>query len=250
MNIFKGLYEKAFPYYPILGFKGSEIKDAIFESWGATTSYDSPFLFSNRFETIASIVKAKTLRYRFEKRSGERLKFEEIVTELCPDNTELAEEIATLLNKAVRIDKSIQDLRKRTKYNGKVGVNDNNIDEIVMGPIYYGALYDEFVSSAIDFQSDELNDIFMNEVLIDFEGPIYFGEGNETHKDVVDEDLDQLNKTHIYKSKTMDMLKLPNGGFHLCVDVNKRFKDGDCISTNSAWAFGQEYNRLGVIIIK
>ena len=249
MNIFSALQEFVYPYYPIFDFKGREIKNAIIESWGASTMPE-PYMFSDRLASIASIAKAKSLRYRFEKKEGERLTFEDLIKDLCPNNKDLAEETAILLNKAIRMDKSIQDLRQKTNFDGIVNVSDDSLEEIVTGPIYYGASYDEFISSAIDFQSEELNEILTNEVLLDFEDPIYFGEGNETHEEVLNESLDYLNKMQIYKSRTLDILKTPKGGYLLSVDVDKRFNDGDYISTNSAWIFGQERNRLSVVIIK
>ena len=248
MNIFEGLKQYPFPYFPIFDFWGWEIKDAIFKSWGASCTPD-PFLFPKRLETITSIVKAKALRYRFETKNGERLKFEDLIDELCSADKELAEETAAVLNKAVRLETAIEEFRKKYNFQVKIEFKDEDIDEIVSGPVYYGFSYDNFISSAVDFQSEDLNEIFLNEYLIDFERPIYFNEDNETHKNVVDENLEYLNQMHIYKSKTLDMLKTPRGGFFLCVDVNKRFKNGDCISTDSAWVFGQACRNLEVVII-
>jgi hypothetical protein len=173
-----------------------------------------------------------------------------LLLELCPHNQELAKETAQILNKAINIDKSIQDLRQSNNFDGRVNISDDSLDEIVTGPIYYGASYDEFISSAIDFHSEDLNEIFKNEVLHDFEDPIYFGEGGETREDVLNESLDYLNKMQIYKSRTLDILKTPKGGYLLGVDVDKRFNDGDYISTDSAWIFGQERNNLSVVVIR
>lgn len=247
MNIFSALRVFALPYYPIFNYKGREIWNAIFESWGATTTPD-PYMFSDRLKKIAAIAKAKALRYRYEKREGEKLSFDNLLSELCPHNQELAKETAQLLNKAIQIDKSIQDLRQRTNFDGRVNISDDCLDEIVTGPIYYGASYDEFISSAIDFQSENLNETFTNEVLLDFEDPIYFDD-NSTSKDIIDESLEYLNHMCIFKSKTFDLLKHPKGGFSLCIDVNKRFQDGDRISTDSARMFGQDRNNLYVVII-
>lgn len=248
MNIFSALRVYASPYYPIFNYKGREIWNAIFESWGATAAPDY-YMFSDRLKTIAAIAKAKALRYRFEKREGEVLSFENLLLELCPHNQELAKETTQILNKAIQIDKSIQDLRQRTNFDGRVNVSDESLDEIVTGPIYYGASYDEFISSAIDFQSADLNEIFTNEVLLDFEDPIYFDD-NSTSKVIIDESLVYLNQMCIFKSKSFDLLKHPKGGYSLCIDVNKRFHNGDYISTGSAWMFGQERNNLSVVIIK
>lgn len=247
MNIFSALRAYTLPFYPIFNYKGREIYNAVFESWGASSAPDY-YMFSDRLKTVASIVKAKALHYRFEKRIGERLSFNELILELCPNNQELAEETARLLEKAVRIDKSIQGLRDRTNFDGKVSVGDDNINEIVSGPIYFGSSYDEFMLSAINFESDELNDIFENEVLLDFEDPILFDD-NAKHTDVLDESLEYLNKMIIYKSKTINLLKTPDKGYLLCIDANNRFKNGETISTDSAWIFGQERNRLSVVII-
>ena len=247
MNIFSALRVYTLPYYPIFEYKGREIYNAIFESWGATAAPDH-YMFSDRLKTIASIVKAKALHYRFEKREGEKLSFNELIFELCPDNQELAEEITRILEKAVRIDKSIQDLRKKTNYSDKVSVGDDSINDIVSGPIYYGSSYDEFILSAINFEPDDLNDIFENDVLLDFEDPIYFDD-NATHIDVKDDSLDFLNRMIIYKSKTINLLKAPDRGYFLCVDANNRFRNGETISTDSAWIFGQERNNLSVVVI-
>lgn len=249
MNIFSALRVYASPYYPIFNYKGREIWNAIFESWGATAAPDY-YMFSDRLKTIAAIAKAKALRYRFEKREGEALCFEDLLLELCPHNQELAKETAQILNSAINIDKSIQDLRQKHNFDGRVNISDERLDDIVTGPVYHGASYDEFIASALNFKSEELNEMFTNEILLDFEYPIYFGEENETHEDVLDESLNYLNKMQIYKSRTFDILKTPKGGCFLCIDVNKRFNDGDFVSTESAWIFGQNTNRLSVVIIK
>lgn len=247
MNIFSALRVYTLPFYPIFNYKGREIYNAIFESWGATAAPDY-YMFSDRLKTIVSIAKAKALHYRFEKREGEKLGFNELLLELCPNNQELAEETAQLLEKAVKIDKSIQDLRNRNNFNGKVSIGDDSLDNIVTGPVYHGYSYDEFLLSAIDFQSDDLKEIFENEVLLDFEDPIYFDE-EATHTDILDKSLEYLNEMIIYKSKTINMLKTPDKGYFLCIDANNRFKNGDKISTDSAWLFGQKRNNFSVVIV-
>jgi len=247
MNIFDALRVFALPTFPIFQYKGMEIINAIFESWGASTAPDD-YLFPDRLETIVSIVRAKAIRYRFEKHDDKILNFNELISELCPNNMELAEETSQLLNKAISIDNSIKAFRGKTKYDLKINVNEDDVNEIVTGPIYYGASYDEFVSSAIDFDSDEIKEVFLNEVLLDFEDPIYFDD-DATHTDVVEASLDYLNQMHIYKSRAMDLLKAQNGGYFLCIDANKRFNDGDCIKIDSAWIFGQKTSNLSVVII-
>lgn len=55
----------------------------------------------------------------------------------------------------------------------------------------------------------------------------------------------------IYKSKTIDLLEAPENVYWLCVDVNKRFEDGEQISTDSAWIFSQkEITNISLIIIR
>jgi len=67
---------------------------------------------------------------------------------------------------------------------------------------------------------------------------------------IVGKDLEYLNRMKIYKSKTIDLLEAPENVYWLCVDVNKRFEDGEQISTDSAWIFSQkEITNISLIII-
>lgn len=248
MNIFNALKDFALPNFSIFQYKGREIYEAIFESWGATTAPDC-YMFSERLKTIASIVKAKALRYRYDALKGNNITFEELILELCPHNQDLAKETAHSLSKAIRVDKSIRDLRNRTNFDGKVVVSEDSIEEIVSGPIYNGMAYDELVSSAIDFQPEDLNEMFEYEILIDFEDPIYFDE-DSSYIDVIDKDLEYLNKMTIYKGKTMDLLKQPNGGYLLCVDAKRRFHNGDIVCTDSARILRFTRNNLSIVIIE
>ncbi len=169
---------------------------------------------------------------------------------MCDNNVELADEIFEILNTAVSIDTSIRNFRSRNKfYDGKVGISVENINKLVSGPVYYGQSYDYFITSSISFKSEELNNIFFNEVILSFEDPIYFTSGSFERLEVKDESLAYLNKMIIFKSNAIDMVKLPTGAYMLCVDVHKRFKDGDLIKTDSSWIFSQNYSRFSAVII-
>lgn len=114
----------------------------------------------------------------------------------------------------------------------------------------FSKLYFSFCRLYINFESEELNEIFLNEVILSFEDPIYFSEGTYEHLDIKNEDLDYLNKMKIYKSNTIDILKLPTDGYIPCVDVNNRFNNGDLIKTELAWIFEKHiHSRLSVVII-
>ena len=53
----------------------------------------------------------------------------------------------------------------------------------------------------------------------------------------------------IHKSKALDIIEFPNGCCMIGVDANKRFKDGDIISTNSATILSLEDSRLNFVVI-
>lgn len=250
MNIFEALKIRELPYYPIFDYVGREIYYAIFENWGATAAPDY-YMFSKRLQNISSIVRAKAFKTRYEKHEVNKPSFREIINDLCDNDIELSDETFYILNTAISIDKSIQNIRKKYNfYDGKVNISEENIDKLIGGPVYYGKSYDNFIASSINFESDELNEIFLNEVISSFEDPIYFSEGNYEHLDIKDKNLDYLNKMTIYKSKTIDMLKLPTGTYVLCVDVNKRFNNGDLIKTDSAWMYERHiHSHLSVVII-
>lgn len=250
MNIFNELSKYILPYYPIFEYKDHEIYNAIFENWGATSAPDY-YMFSNRLRNISSIVRAKAFKTRYEHHGEHKPDFREIIEELCDNNMELADEIFDILNTAISIDNSIRNFRNRNKhYEGKVSISEENINKLVSGPVYYGQAYDDFITSSINFESEELYETFFNEVILSFEDPIYFTSGSYERLEVKDESLDYLNKMTIFKSNTIDLVKLPTGGYMLCVDVNKRFKDGDLIKTDSSWIFNKNYySRFSAIII-
>jgi hypothetical protein len=249
MNRFNELKKYILPYYPIFEYKGQEIYNAIFENLGATAA-PNYYMFSDRLRNISSIVRAKAFKTRYEKHGEHKPDFREIIEDLCDNNVELADEIFEILNTAVSIDTSIRNFRSRNKfYDGKVGISVENINKLVSGPVYYGQSYDDFITSSISFKSEELNNIFFNEVILSFEDPIYFTSGSFERLEVKDESLAYLNKMIIFKSNAIDMVKLPTGAYMLCVDVHKRFKDGDLIKTDSSWIFSQNYSRFSVVII-
>ena len=250
MNIFKELKKFSLPFFPIFDYKGREIYKKKKKKWGATAAPDY-YIFSDRLQNISSTVRAKAFKSRYEKHEANSPDFRNIINDLCDNDIVLSEEIYGILNTAISIDKSIQDFRgKCAFYDGRIGISNDDIDMLVSGPVYYGQSYDRFIASSINFESEELNEIFLNEIILSFEDPIYFSEGTYEHLDIKNEDLDYLNKMKIYKSNTIDILKLPTDGYMPCVDVNNRFNNGDLIKTELAWIFEKHiHSRLSVVII-
>lgn len=241
--------------------RASEIMDVLTkqlaQGWNPWVTDDESrgfVYFDNCLERYLDYVdrmdRKKAFKTRYEKHGEHKPDFREIIEDLCDNNVELADEIFEILNTAVSIDTSIRNFRSRNKfYDGKVGISVENINKLVSGPVYYGQSYDYFITSSISFKSEELNNIFFNEVILSFEDPIYFTSGSFERLEVKDESLAYLNKMIIFKSNAIDMVKLPTGAYMLCVDVHKRFKDGDLIKTDSSWIFSQNYSRFSAVII-
>lgn len=131
----------------------------------------------------------------------------------------------------------------------KYEVTDADINKVVDGPVICADAYEEFIHSAIDFKKEELNELLIDQVLISFDSYISVYE-NAEKTNIVGKDLEYLNRMKIHKSKTIDLLEAPENSYWLCVDVNKRFEDGEQISTDSAWIFSQkEITDISLIII-
>mgnify|MGYP003292108038 CR=1 FL=1 len=229
--------------YPIFQYSGTKVNSEITAQWGAT-SRPNHYLFEERLETITAIAKAKALKYRYEKEEQTVLSFEKLIIELCPENISLAKDTHYILEKAIKLDNITR------KYNSdwaRISINEESINALMTGPIYYGADYDEFIASAVDFKSKEIQKRFLEEISIYFNDIIDFKNIKEI--EIKDKSLESLNQAIIHKSKVLDVIELPEGGLFICVDVNKRFQDGDIISTTSASMLSLEYSLLNFIVI-
>lgn len=229
--------------YPIFQYSGTKVNSEITAQWGAT-SRPNHYLFEERLETITAIAKAKALKYRYEKEEQTVLSFEKLIIELCPENISLAKDTHYILEKAIKLDNITR------KYNSdwaRISINEESINALMTGPIYYGADYDEFIASAVDFKSKEIQKRFLEEISIYFNDIIDFKNIKEI--EIKDKSLESLNQAIIHKSKVLDVIELPEGGLFICVDVNKRFQDGDTISTTSASMLSLEYSLLNFIVI-
>ncbi len=229
--------------YPIFQYSGIKVNSEITAQWGAT-SRPNHYLFEERLETITAIAKAKALKYRYEKEEQTVLSFEKLIIELCPENISLAKDTHYILEKAIKLDNITR------KYNSdwaRISINEESINALMTGPIYYGADYDEFIASAVDFKSKEIQKRFLEEISIYFNDIIDFKNIKEI--EIKDKSLESLNQAIIHKSKVLDVIELPEGGLFICVDVNKRFQDGDIISTTSASMLSLEYSLLNFIVV-
>ena len=229
--------------YPIFQYSGTKVNSEITAQWGATSPHNC-YLFQERLDTITAIAKAKALKYRYEKEEQTLLSFEKLIIELCPENISLAKATHAILEKAIKLDNITR------KYNSdwpRITINEESINALMTGPIYYGADYDEFIASAVDFKSEENQKCFLEEISLEFNDIIDFKNIKEI--EVKDESLEYLNKMTIHKSKALDIIEFPNGCCMIGVDANKRFKDGDIISTNSATILSLEDSRLNFVVI-
>lgn len=237
-NILKSLKK-----YPIFGYSGTTVNSEITRQWGANSPHNY-YLFTERLETITAIAKAKALKHYYEKTEKTILSFEGLIMELCPENISLAKETHSILEKAIKLDNITR------KYNSdwpRITINEESINALMTGPIYYGADYDEFIASAVDFKSEEHQKCFLEEISLDFNDIIDFKYIKEI--EIKDESLETLNQAIIHKSKVLDVIELPKGGLLICVDVNKRFQDGDIISTTSASILSLEDSHLNFVVI-
>lgn len=230
--------------YPIFQYSGTKLNSEITAQWGVTSSQNC-YLFQERLETITAIAKAKALKYRYEKEEQTVLSFEKLIIELCPKNISLAKETHFILEKAIKLD-SIT--RKYNFDNSRIVFNEESINALITGPIYYDADYNEFVASALDFKSKELQKYFLEEISIDFNDIIEFQHIKEI--EIKGENLEALNQSIIHKkNKALDIIEFPQGELLICIDVNKRFQDGDIISTTSASMYLLENCFLKFVII-
>ena len=220
--------------YPIFKFSGTDISNKIIECFlGENTAL--------YFNHIAAIAKAKALKHKFEQRNKNLLEFKDLIIQLWPD---FAEEILCMLKKAIELENYIDDNKRRKFRVSEIEIDKDEIIDLI-DPLYGGE--DVLIDSAIDFKLDEIKELFLEDYYYYFTDPIKFGE-MATHVDVLEKDLEYLNQAIIYKSKTIDVIKLPDD-YMFCVDVNKRFNDGDRINTDKAWIFGQKKSILKVVLI-
>lgn len=222
--------------YPIFDFSGTDISNRIIEcSLGENTAL--------YFDHLAAIAKAKALKHKFEQRNKDLLEFKDLIIQLWPDNPSIAEETVCMLEKAIDLENYIYKIRRKYRV-FEVEIDKNEILDLI-DPVYHGE--DAFIDSAIDFKLDAIKELFLEDYLLFFSDPIEFGE-MATHVDVPEKDLEYLNQAIIYKSKTIDLIKLLDD-YMFCVDVNKRFNDGDRINTDKAWIFGQKKSALKVVLV-
>lgn len=246
-NIFGELRKYARKNHPILTYDGRELYKRIAENWTQYYSSRIDFSYSNRLEKLIAIAKAKTLRYIHEKDYDRKYNLYDIMLQLCPNNKGLAGVTTYVLELAIDINKKL-NINKSEGYE-KYEVTDADINKVVDGPVICADDYDEFIHSAIDFKKEELNELLIDRVLISFDSYISVYE-NAKKTNIVGKDLEYLNRMKIYKSKTIDLLEAPENFYWLCVDVNKRFEDGEQISTDLAWIFSQkEITNISLIII-
>lgn len=226
--------------YPIFKYSGEKVNNEITAQWGSNSPHNY-YLFQERLETITAIAKAKALKYRYEREEQTVLSFEKLIIELCPENISLAKETHSILEKAIKLDSITR------KYNFEIAFNEDSINALMTGPLYYGADYDEFIVSALDFKSKEHQKYFLEEISLDFNDIIEFQHIKEI--EIKDENLESLNQAIIHKSKALDIIEFPQGDLLICIDVNKRFQDGDIISTTSASMYLLENCFLKFVII-
>lgn len=226
--------------YPIFKYSGEKVNNEITAQWGANSPHNY-YLFQERLETITAIAKAKALKYRYEREEQTVLSFEKLIIELCPENISLAKETHSILEKAIKLDSITR------KYNFEIAFNEDSINALMTGPLYYGADYDEFIASALDFKSKEHQKYFLEEISLDFNDIIEFQHIKEI--EIKYENLECLNQAIIHKSKALDIIEFPQGDLLICIDVNKRFQDGDIISTTSASMYLLENCFLKFVII-
>lgn len=245
-NIFQELSIYARKHYPILSYYGLQLSNRLDETWGYV-EYPENDTYSKRLRNIMSLVKAKTLRNIFEK-GHSKLEISDIVLQLCPNDLDLANVTTKIVNRAIGIDKNVQrSLRK--SWNDKVFIPDEELNKLVCGPLITGSEYDYFINSSVTL-NEEVSDFFVDVMLDSFDKTFDVYEGS-THIDVSKHDLDYLKEAHILKNNAVDLIEMPTGGYMFCVDVNKRFKDGNQITTDAAWIFGQkEGNSTSIVIIE
>ena len=224
--------------YPIFEFSGTDISNRIIECFlGENTAL--------YFDNIAAIAKAKALKHKFEQRNKKFLEFKDLIIQLCPDDPSFAENNVRMLEKAIDLENYIYKIRRKYRV-FEVDIEKDKIIDLIT-PIYHGGEALTFIDYALDFKLEEIKELFLEDYYSYFTDPIKFGE-MATHVDIPEKDLEYLNQSIIYKSKTFDVIKIPND-YMFCVDVNKRFKDGDRINTDKAWIFGQKESILKVVII-
>lgn len=237
-NIFESLRKIIQKKYPVLLYYGLEVAERLDETWGYA-EYPENFTYSRILRNIISIVKAKTLRYIFEKDHKTDFTLKDIVLQLCPNDIELADHITKIIEKAIEIDNQVQR-SLRLSWNGKVFISNEDLSSLVTGPLVTGSEYDSFVNSAVTFKDENVAIDFLDIILDSFDRIFSIYEGSK-HIELSKKDYEMLNKMYILKSNAIDLLTFPDrNGYMLCVDSNKRFSDGERISTESAWTFSQK----------
>lgn len=248
MNIFSSLRKYARPYYSIFEYKGNEIFNEIAEYWGAN-SVPNINMYSERHRDIITLVKMKAFKYRYEKVEGNKLTLEDLIFQLCSGDQELCDDISRMVELSVRIDENLRNFKSKhhSEWANKARVAESNINELVQ-PVYWGNAYEDFIFSAINFSDEDMNELLKGPILVDWYEPLYFDD-TETHTELKEEEFEFLKKFTIRKSNVLDLI-YNNGSCYMCVDVNKRFKDGEPINTEKAWLWGQTNSRLSVVIIE
>lgn len=225
--------------YPIFDFSGKDISNRIIECFlGENTAL--------YFDNIAAIAKAKALKHKFEQRNKNLLEFKDLIIQLCPDDPSFAEKNVRMLEKAIDLENYIYKIRRKYRV-FEVDIEKDKIIDLIYPTVYFGGEALTFIDYALDFKLEEIKELFLEDYYAYFTDPIKFGE-MATRVDISEKDIEYLNQAIIYKSKTIDVIKLPND-YMFCVDVNKRFNDGDRINTDKAWIFGQKESILKVVII-
>ena len=247
MNISESLRKFAGYNHPIFKYTIDNVIDRVLQFICAEQyGNEEKHIYTSRLYTLIAISKAKALRHRFETEPEPVTCFNDLILQLCPDNPDLALKTTNVIETAIEFDIKIQFDRSR-------GIDETefieeDLDNFITGPLANKDDYDEFVSSALDYKDESNKDAFIDQVSMDFNEIISFDDKSE-RADFNQISLDTLNQMHIFKSKTIDIIKKPNAGFFLCVDANKRFNDGELIRSDSAWAFRQKDNGLSVNII-